>query len=168
MESLSIYNRLKDRFDTAIKEFKSDIPQPFIKVDPEVIREVCVFLKSHPDLSFNTLMCLSGVDGVDYLYVVYHLYSLKHHHSIIIKVELEKKSPVLMTVEDVWKGANWFERETYDLFGITFERHPDLRRILLPQDWHGHPLLKDYQEPIRYEGMDLRREYPTKKLEVKS
>ena len=91
----------------------------------------------------------------DNLAVVYHLYSYVHHHKLVVKVVVPKSNPVVKTVSDVWAAAEWHEREAYDLVGMTFEGHPDLRRILLPEDWEGHPLRKDYKVPEFYKGMKV-------------
>ncbi len=100
-------------------------------------------------------MCLSGVDWVNNLEVVYHIYSMTYHHKLVIKVPLTKDDPKIESVSGIWATANWHEREAYDLFGIIFENHPDLRRILLPEDWEGHPLRKDYIPQKEYKGIDL-------------
>ena len=78
-----------------------------------------------------------------------------HIHQIIIKTIVPKESPRLFTVEHLWKAANWHEREIYDLYGVVFDNHSDLRRILLPDDWQGHPMRKDYQEPDMYRGIKV-------------
>ena len=103
-------------------------------------------------------MCLSGVDlspEDEDLSVVYHLFSDVHLHKVVIKAVVSKENPHLPTVENTWKTANWHEREAYDLFGIVFDGHSDLRRILLPDDWEGHPLRKNYKEPDTYRGMKV-------------
>ena len=92
------------------------------------------------------------------LEVIYNLYSLPLNHSLMLQVKLPREQPIIPSVTEIWKGANWHEREAFDLFGITFEGHPDLRRILLPDDWEGHPLLKDYQQQEYYRGMKVKYE----------
>jgi NADH-quinone oxidoreductase subunit C len=87
--------------------------------------------------------------------VVYHLHSTSLDHKIVLKTEVTAESPHAASVESVWKTANWHEREAFDLFGIVFDGHPDLRRILLPDDWEGHPLRKDYAVPEFYNGMKV-------------
>jgi NADH-quinone oxidoreductase subunit C len=96
--------------------------------------------------------------------VVYHLFSYRHRHSFVLKVETDRARPSAPTVEGVWKAANWMEREVYDLFGVQFEGHPDLRRVLLPDDWEGHPLRKDYGEAGGYHGISNVRENPLVEL----
>ena len=90
--------------------------------------------------------------------MVYHLQSYTKGHLIVLKVDLPRDEPSITTLEGVWKVANWFEREAFDLFGINFEGHSDLRRIMLPEDWNGHPLRKDYLEQEEYDGISTQRE----------
>jgi len=152
-----IHDKLKTQFGDTIVEFKPDaVVDPYIKIAPERIRDVALFLRDNETLLFDSLMCLSGVDYKEGgLGVVYHLYSMKHDHKITLKVIVPGDNPKVPSVEAVWKTANWHEREAYDLFGIVFIDHPDLRRILLPYDWEGHPLRKDYKVPEFYNGMKV-------------
>ncbi|HVI96721.1 MAG TPA: NADH-quinone oxidoreductase subunit C [Anaeromyxobacter sp.] len=139
---------------------------PFCVVKRERIVEVCRFLETEPGLELDFLEDLTAIDWPkrNVIEVVYHLLSYTHRHSIVLKVEADRANPVVPTVEGVWKTANWFEREVYDLFGVTFEGHPDLRRIMLPDDWIGHPLRKDYQEAGGYHGLSNVRENPLVEL----
>jgi NADH-quinone oxidoreductase subunit C len=106
-------------------------------------------------MQFDYLSCLSGVDLKGKLAVVYQLYSMVKRHKITIRVEVSTENPSVPSVESIWRTANWHEREAFDLFGVIFTGHPDLRRILLPYDWDGHPLRKDYQVPEFYNGMKV-------------
>ena len=90
--------------------------------------------------------------------VVYNLYSIPYETSLMLKVEFSREEAVVPTVSQIWKTADWHEREAFDLFGIKFNGHPDLRRILMPADWEGHPMQKDYREPERYRGMETIRQ----------
>jgi len=124
----------------------------------EHIVAVCSFLKTTPELEFNFLADLCGVDrGPEEeprFEVNYHLFSTTKHHRLRLKVLLAEDDARVPTVTGVWRTANWHERETYDLFGVIFDGHPDLRRILLPDDWEGHALRKDF--PLRgYEPYSL-------------
>jgi NADH-quinone oxidoreductase subunit C len=156
-----ILQLLQEKF--AEKILKSDIAavDPFVTVARESIGEISAFLKGQPELAFDTLMCLSGVDykgsktEPDRIEVVYHLFSMKHRHQIVLKVQLPRESPSVASVESVWAIANWHEREAYDMFGIHFEGNSDLRRILCPDDWVGYPLRKDYEQPATYRGMPV-------------
>jgi NADH-quinone oxidoreductase subunit C len=101
-------------------------------------------------------MCLSGVDyAKDVLGVVYHLCSMTKRHKITLKADVPAADPRLPSVVSVWPSAGWHEREAYDMFGILFTGHPDLRRILLPEDYPGHPLRKDFKVPEFYQGMKV-------------
>jgi NADH-quinone oxidoreductase subunit C len=114
---------------------------------------VCKALKENEKLKFDFLMCLSGVDYKEYFEVVYHLYSMEYGYKITLKVKINHQNPEVDSVSFIWKTANWHEREAYDLLGIKFNNHPDLRRILLPSDWSdGYPLRKDYTyKPDKYD-----------------
>jgi len=106
-------------------------------------------LRNTPDLGFDFLFCLSGVDYGKQLAVVYHLNSTAHKHSIVIKVKTDDRvNPAFDTVCDIWRTAEFHERETYDMFGIRFNNHPDLRRIFLDEEWKGYPLRKDYADEV--------------------
>lgn len=131
-----------------------------VKVKPTELLKAVSLLKNETDLLFDSLMCLSGIDypalptgKAGNFTVVYHLFSTRHNHKLTLKVETAKDNPVVPSVAGIWKTAHWHEREAYDLFGIKFAGHPDLRRILLPDDWVGYPLRKDYQYPTEYHGV---------------
>jgi len=139
---------------------------PNLRVDPQAVVEVCRCLRDEPDLKFEILSDLTGLDlpKENKIQVVYHIYSYSHRHQIVLKVDLPRENPQLSTMEGVWKVANWLEREAFDLFGIVFEGHTDLRRILLPEDWVGHPLRKDYVEQEEYDGISTQRAPLVEKL----
>jgi NADH-quinone oxidoreductase subunit C len=135
-------------------------------VKRERIVEVARFLKSEPGLEMDFLEDLTAIDWPkrNVIEVVYHLLSYTHRHAIVLKVETDRAAPSVPTVEGVWKTTNWFEREIFDLFGVEFPGHPDLRRIMLPDDWVGHPLRKDYQEAGGWHGISNVRENPLVEL----
>ena len=139
---------------------------PNLRVNPQAVVEVCRYLRDEPDLKFEILSDLTGLDlpKENKIQVVYHIYSYSHRHQIVLKVDLPRENPQLSTMEGVWKVANWLEREAFDLFGIVFEGHTDLRRILLPEDWVGHPLRKDYVEQEEYDGISTQRAPLVEKL----
>ncbi len=120
-------------------------------VPREFITDVCAFLKTSPESRFDFLADLCGADrGAEEeprFEVNYHLFSTTKHHRLRVKVLLNDEDVRVPTVTSIWRTANWHERETFDLFGVIFEGHPDLRRILLPDDWQGHALRKDF--PLR-------------------
>ena len=156
MEAQAIFDTLKGKFGDAVVELQGEGCSPaFVVVAAAAVKEVSRFLKEDPNLSFDVLMCLSGVDYKEKFAVAYHLHSLKQHHVIGLKAMLPRETPSLPTVDDVWPAANFQEREAFDLFGIVFEGSKDLRRILLPPDWEGHPLRKDYKYPDFYHGIKV-------------
>ena len=158
-----IHQRLTGTFGEAIGPItppkKGD---PFFTIAPGKLLEVARLLKSDPELSFDFLQDLTATDhpkdGV--IKVVYHFYSYQHRHLLAAKVHADRKNPELDSLEPVWKAANWMEREVYDLYGVTFRGHPDLRRVLLPDDWVGHPLRKDYTEAGGYHEISNVRDNP--------
>jgi NADH-quinone oxidoreductase subunit C len=132
---------------------------PWIEVDAEILPEVAKFLKNTPEqnLSFDSLHLL-GADHIaekEQIVATYHLYSFQEDDWVILKVFVPEDEPVIPSLTDIYPGANWHEREAYDLMGIRFTDHPDLRRILLPNDWEGHPLRKDYTFPLYYRGLPV-------------
>ena len=157
MTPQEIHDRLKTQFGDAILDFKADaITEPWIKIAPDRTKEIGLFLRDTPELQFDYLMCLSGVDNNDgTLSTLYHLSSMVHKHRLVLKAIVPKDNPQVQSVESVWGGANWHEREAYDLLGIIYTEHPDLRRILCPYDWEGHPLRKYYKLPEFYNGMKV-------------
>jgi len=167
-----IFEILKSEFPDSILEFDSVLPtEPLILVDPLKINEVSMFLRDNEELRFDSLMNLSGVDDENKekvteedgtttinggtLSVYYHLDSTILKHKITIKVTTDNKNPEVESVDEIWKASTWHEREAYDMYGIIFLNHPDLRRILLPEDWDGYPLRKDYENPEFYDGMKI-------------
>ena len=133
-------------FGDALIEASESGNQANLRVRPERIVEVCERLKSAPDLRFDYLADLCGADCGGELRVVYWLFSTTLRHYAQVVAPLDRDHPVIPTVISVWPAAEWHEREAYDLFGIRFEGHPDLRRILLPDDFEGHPLRKQPAE----------------------
>jgi NADH-quinone oxidoreductase subunit C len=136
-------------------------------VDPAAISEVCEFLKTDPEIAMDCLSNQSGGDYKDRIEVVYHLFSYRHRHGAVLKVKLPRDNPSVATVERLWNSANWMEREIFDLLGVNFEGHSDLRRLLMPEDWPGYPLRKDFVEPLEYHGISTVRESPIIRLDVK-
>ena len=154
-----ILKLLKEKFPDSILEFKTDQPtEAILIISPLEIDKISLFLRDSSELLFDSLMNLSGVDEIkaSLLSVYYHLESTKLKHKITLKVSTDRNKPEIPTVSEVWKAADWHEREAYDLFGIIFLNHPDLRRILMPYDWDaGYPLRKDYENPEFYQGMKV-------------
>lgn len=156
MTPQEIHDIIKAQFGDAVLEAKLEsVVDPFIKIQAEKIKDVSIFVHDNDQLRFDFLMCLSGLDLKGKLGVTYNLYSMVHRHKITLKVEVPTETPNIPSVESVWKTANWHEREAFDMYGIQFLGHPDLRRMLLPDDWEGHPLRKDYEVPEFYNGMKV-------------
>ena len=152
-----ISDKLKTQFPDAVLEVKIEgVVDPYIKVVPASLRDISIYLRDDIALQFDYLMCLSGMDyGKGTLGVVYNIFSMKKKHKLNLKVEVPKDKAEVPSVALVWQTANWHEREAYDLVGVKFLDHPDLRRILMPDDWEGHPLQKDYKVPEFYQGMKV-------------
>lgn len=173
MRGKQFLDRLVARFGEKISGQNLEAIDPWIEVSPEGLVEVCRYLKTEPDLRFDMLLNITVVDYFEpdpkkaakvtwqpHLEVVYHLWSVPHKVSLVLKVMLPRwksdqpvELPELPSVTGVWRTADWHEREAYDLSGVYFTGHPDLRRILCPEDWEGHPLRKDYEMPLEYHGI---------------
>ncbi|MDB5295100.1 MAG: nuoC [Phycisphaerales bacterium] len=150
-----IVDRLRDRFGPKLLEVHPRDKHPRVHVAAEDWAELAAFLFDEPDLKFDWLRCLSGVDyaAEGLMCVAYDLWSFDHRHAFAVKVFCPRADPVVPSVARLWPTANWHEREAYDLVGIVFDGHPDPRRILLADDWEGHPLRKDYVFPREYHGI---------------
>jgi NADH-quinone oxidoreductase subunit C len=128
-------------------EFTDVNGTPAVITNPENVISVCKILKSDNDISFEMLLDVLGIDNfkkVKRFEVVCSLYSLKFKDRIFVKIPLDTKNPEMPSLTALWKGANWYERETYDMFGIVFTGHPDLRRIYMPEEFEHFPLRKDF------------------------
>ena len=200
MEQAAIYRLLVEKLgESAVLAWNDEGPQPMASVAPEKIAEAAQFLREDPQLDFDLLMCLSGLDWDGYdengkgksvailgyhedgtvetsdrvaegdFGVAYHLYSYQHEHKFEMQLRVPRDNPVVPTVSAIWPTAAWHEREAYDLMGIEFSGHPDLRRILLDDAWEGHPLRKDYQMPNQWQEVPMYgqaySENPHKKVE---
>ena len=173
MSGQAFLDRLKSRFGDKITGANLEAIDPWIEVSPNGLVELCEYLRDEPDLRFNMLNCITGVDYFEpdpkkaskapwqpHLELVYHLWSIPHKTSLVLKVmlsrwknDVEGELPEVPTVSNVWRTADWHEREVYDLSGVNFVGHPNLRRILCPEDWVGYPLRKDYEQPLEYHGI---------------
>jgi NADH-quinone oxidoreductase subunit C len=173
MSPADIVALLEQQFAGRIKSKKLDAIDPFAVVEPADLLEVCRFLRDDGRLRFDLLNCVSGVDYLEpdpkkapkagfepHLEVVYHLSSFAHKHRFVLKVLLPRwkdgkpgELPEVPSVTGLWRTADWHEREVYDLCGVYFTGHPELTRILLADDWVGHPLRKDYEFPLEYHGI---------------
>ena len=173
MSGKSLLDRLEKQFSNQITGSNLDALDPWIEVSPDGLVEVCRFLRDDPDFRFDMLNCISGVDYFEpdakkaakvdwqpHMEVVYHLSSMVKKHTLVLKVILPRwkddsagELPEVPTVSNLWATADWHEREVYDLSGVMFVGHPDLRRILCPEDWIGYPLRRDYEMPLEYHGI---------------
>jgi NADH-quinone oxidoreductase subunit C len=173
MSGSNLIERLKKKFGDKITGSNLTALDPWIEVAPEALVDVCAHLKADPDGKFEMLNCITGIDWFEpdakkaakagfepHTEVVYHLSSISKKHSLVIKVKLPRwkgdqpgNLPEVPTVSGVWPAANWHEREVFDLSGINFVGHPDLRRILCPEDWVGYGLRRDYEMPLEYHGI---------------
>jgi NADH-quinone oxidoreductase subunit C len=146
---------LAERFQAKILESKLDAVTPYVVVEPGAIVEFCRFLREDPRLVMDHLELLGGVDYKDRIEVVYVTNSMLHRHRLMFKCRLPREQPRIESVEKIWAVANWHEREAYDMLGVVFEGHSDLRRILCPDDWEGYPLRRDYKYPTSYRDMPV-------------
>lgn len=173
MSGPSFADRLRARFPQGIVGTNVDNVDPWIEVAPDALVEVCRYLRDESQPRFNFLNCITGVDYFEpdpkkaaktpwqpHLEVIYHLWSLADKASLVLKVNLPRwkgdaagELPELPSVASIWATADWHEREVYDLVGVRFTGHPNLRRILCPEDWVGHPLRRDYELPQEYHGI---------------
>lgn len=151
-----IVDRLRSRFPSAVPETGEPNGDPFAVVDGAQLLDVARFLRDTPELDFDYLGSLGGIDDLQNLWTVIHLYSIRRNHRVVLKVKHDRNDPKVDSLCGVWPTANWHERESYDLYGIRYEGHPDLRRILLPEDWPGYPMRKDYDFPEHYQGIPLK------------
>ncbi len=176
MEFSAMLDRVSELCGHAVVGSNAEAPDPWIEVTVDGLLDVCAALRDDATLQMNMLHCISGVDYFEpdekkaakvdwepHLEVVYHVSSLEQRHRVVLKVSLprwkddvEGQLPEIPSVSPLWSTADWHEREVFDLSGIRFTGHADLRRILCPEDWQGHPLRKDYQLAAEYHGIPTR------------
>lgn len=152
MDAAAIASVIHETQPSASIEIGSATDQPTLIVGREALIDVCRTLRDHPALRCSFLADVTAVDfwpAEPRFAVVYHLASPERRLRVRLKVRLDSNDAHVLTVSDIWPSAGWLEREVYDLFGIVFDNHPDLRRLLMPDDWDGHPLRKDYPIQIR-------------------
>jgi NADH-quinone oxidoreductase subunit C len=169
MEPKAILEKITAKFGDKVTASNLEVPQPFAVIAADAIAEVGDFLKNDRETQMDNLMCLAAADypkeTPPRMEVVYHLYSYRYDQLFVLKAHLPRENPSLPSVEQIWGVANWHEREAFDMFGIRFEGHSDMRRILLPDDWQGHPLRKDWVDPEFYNGMHVK---PTPQMAERS
>ncbi|MBY0227649.1 MAG: NADH-quinone oxidoreductase subunit C [Gemmataceae bacterium] len=173
MTAVDIIAALERRLGSKVKAKAADAIDPSVTVEPGDLVEAVRFLKEEPSLAFDFLHNISGVDYLEldakkvakagfepHLEVVYHLQSFRHKHRFVVKLVMPRWKggkagdlPEVPSLTGMYGSANWHEREVFDLVGVMFMGHPDLTRILLSEDWEGHPLRKDYEFPLEYHGI---------------
>ena len=145
-----------------LSEVNAEAKQPFIVIDKAKLLVLAKFLQQTEGLYFDHLACITTIDNRqkdNKFEVIYHIDSFVYLHSFIIYIYLpEDQELSIPSLESIWRSADWHEREAYDLMGITFDNHPNMTRILLPKDWEGHPLRKDYKEQKYYHGITVKYE----------
>jgi NADH-quinone oxidoreductase subunit C len=157
--STAAYSIIKERFGVAVSVLDANETMPFFEVlETDRWVEIALFMRDHAKLKFNYMACLTGVDypADEKVGIICNLESLAQlNHKLAVKLKCPRKGGSIPSVACVWHTANWHEREAYDLFGMTFSGHPEMKRILCPDDWEGHPLLKDYKVQEKYHGIKV-------------
>lgn len=155
MTPSEITELLKQHDAESVVSVVADGPYPHVVLKAGRLVEAAGFLKTEPRLRFDLLRCISAIDWPtkNCIELAYDLISTSRAHAFAFKVVLDRADPQAESVGEVWPAAQWHEREAFDLVGVTFLHHPDLRRILMPEDWTGHPLRKDYQDVVEYKGL---------------
>ncbi len=153
-----IIRLLQPRFSDLLLASAPGGLHPHVQTRPERLTDLCRFLKDEPGLRFDLLRCISTVDWdrKNVIEISYDLVSIAFGHAFAVKLELDRAHPEVESVSSVWPAACWHEREAFDLMGVIFRNHPDARRILMPEDWAGHPLRKDYQDMVVYHGLKVK------------
>ncbi|HEY9116947.1 MAG TPA: NADH-quinone oxidoreductase subunit C [Roseivirga sp.] len=158
MKADEIKSLLEEAFSDQRFELVENATPQGILVPSQLLVEMMHFLHTHEQLYFDMLSCITGLDNgpeADNMEVIYNLYSIPFDLHLMVKVEVDREKPKVDSLVEIWKTADWQEREVYDMYGILFNNHPDLRRILMPADWEGFPLRKDYKEQTYYRGMKV-------------
>ena len=155
-----IHQQLASKFGEKVGPLMPAKMDAWCLIAADALVDVCKHCKS--ELGFDGLMNLTAIDWPkkNQIEIVYHLYSYSKRHDFVLKVQLDRAKPEVASLECVWKAADWLEREQYDLLGVTFTGHPDLRRLMMPDDWIGHPLRKDYKEETQWHNISTTRESP--------
>lgn len=159
MKAEEIKILLEENFPQKSFEVVENASPQGIVIPAESLVEVMKFLHTNDQLYFDMLSCITGLDNgseAGNMEVIYNLYSIPNDIHLMIKVILQRDDLKVDSLVEIWKTADWQEREVYDMYGIHFNNHPDLRRILMPADWEGFPLRKDYEEQTYYRGMKVK------------
>ena len=149
--NVKIGKLIQEKFPDSLSD---DLNEEFIGLKREKWIEIAEYIKSNSDIYIDSLQCITGIDlGDNILQSRYNLHSMRYGTLIEIRISVTRDSPNIPSIEKIWRIGDWFERETYDMYGIIFDGHRDLRRMLLPEDWEGYPLRKDYEEQETYHGI---------------
>jgi NADH-quinone oxidoreductase subunit C len=176
MNSEELIEKLKSAKGDKLKGTEVTLGDAIVHLEPGSLREVAEFLKSDPDLNFDYLSCISGVDYLDLereprFECVYELHSMDKNHSIRLRVGVPEEEPTVPTVKDLWPAAIYPEREIYDMFGLTIEGHDEQKRLLMPEEWEGHPLRRDYDlttEKVAFShNVDFKEELVKEKVPIR-
>ena len=168
--SKELLHRLKELYPKEVLRIDENDFMPYAEVEPKSILDIIMTLRKSPEFLMDYLVCISGTHIVDEnntplgFEIVYHLYSYETRKAICVKAFVKEDNPKIMSIDSVYGSANWYEREIYGLLGIVFEGSKDMRRILLPPDWVGHPLRKDYVQEDEYDGISTKREDELRKF----
>lgn len=147
---------LKEKFQDSISIQNTETLQPRILIEKkEFLLEITHFLYSDDRLYFDNLVCITALDNESSFEVIYQFYSYPFEQSMTLAILLNRENPVVDSLTSIWKAADWHEREAFDMIGIKFTNHSDLRRILMPADWEGFPLRKDYTTQEEYHGIKI-------------
>ena len=168
-----LVSQLKEKFGDGIVDVNTEMIDDWIEVTPDALLDICEFLAGDSAIKLDMLNCITAVDYLQtdpkkaakadfepHMQVVYHLSSIEHKHTLVLKVKVDRwkngeegSLPEVPSVTGIWRTADWHEREVYDLSGVLFTDHPNMKRILCPDDWVGYPLRKDYEMPLEYHGI---------------
>jgi NADH-quinone oxidoreductase subunit C len=173
MTPAEIYELSRAQFGEAVRDLHADPKKdkdPWFVCEVASLIQLATWLRDEPIMAFDSLECLTGTDypalRTGEIHVALHLWSYSRRHRAVMKVLLPRDAPTMPTLARIWPVAIWQERECFDLLGVRFEGHPDLRRILLPDDWVGHPLRKDFVEASHYHGIPTTRPAPLELLKI--
>jgi NADH-quinone oxidoreductase subunit C len=170
--SEEIVEKIKSSLGDNILSVETPLGDAVVHIAPAVLPKVCEFIKNDPDLDFDYLSNISGVDYLDQdreprFEAVYEFHSIDKNHSVRLRVGMEEENPSVPTISHLWKSADFPERELFDMFGMNVEGHPDLRRLIMPENWEGHPLRRDYSLTTEDVTFSFNRDYKSELVKNK-
>ncbi len=172
MTSEEIVEKIKNDLGDDILSVEISLGDAVVHLLPPALPKVCEFIKNDADLDFDYLSNISGVDYLDLdreprFEAVYEFHSMDKNHSVRLRVGIEEENPSVPTISHLWKSADFPERELFDMFGMNVEGHPDLRRLIMPDDWEGHPLRRDYSLTTEDVAFSFNRDYKSELVKSK-